>query len=460
MNALDIAARVRSGELSAQAAVEGALTRIAARDAELNAFTAITAERARADAQRIDTLRRQGSALPPLAGVPFAVKNLFDLHGLPTLSGSRLHEHRAPAGRDAVLVQRMCAAGAVPVGALNMDAYAYGFTTENTGYGACRNPHDLSRTAGGSSGGCGAAVAGGLVPIALGSDTNGSIRVPSSLCGVFGLKPTFGRLSRTGTYPFVASLDHLGPFARNVADLAASYDAMQGPDEADTACAQRPVEPALPTLNTGIAGLRVGRLAGYFDEWATQPARAAAMRAAEALGARAEVQLAHAELARAAAFMITGAEGGALHLDTLRTHYGGFEPHSRDRFLAGALTPAAWYVKAQRFRAWFRAQARTLFSHYDVLVAPATPVSATPLGDEWLEIGGARLPLRPSMGLLTQPISCIGLPVVAAPIAGIGTLPIGVQLIAPPWREDWCLRATAQLERDGVARAPIAQGFA
>jgi len=160
---------------------------------------------------------KAGAALPPLAGVPYAVKNLFDVQGLTTLAGSRINRDRPPAKQDAVLVARMRAAGAVLLGALNMDEYAYGFTTENTHYGPTRNPHDPSRTAGGSSGGSAAAVAAGLVPIALGSDTNGSIRVPSSLCGIFGLKPTYGRLSRSGTYPFVASLDHLGPFARSAA---------------------------------------------------------------------------------------------------------------------------------------------------------------------------------------------------------------------------------------------------
>ena len=160
--------------------------------------------------------------------------------GVVTLAGSKIDAERPPAAADARIVQRLVAAGAVPVGALNMDEYAYGFTTENTHYGPTRNPHDTARVAGGSSGGSAAAVAAGLVPLSLGSDTNGSIRVPASLCGIFGLKPTYGRLSRTGARPFVASLDHVGPFARSVADLAAAYDAMQGPDPDDPACAQTP----------------------------------------------------------------------------------------------------------------------------------------------------------------------------------------------------------------------------
>jgi amidase/aspartyl-tRNA(Asn)/glutamyl-tRNA(Gln) amidotransferase subunit A len=294
-----------------------------------------------------------------------------------------------------------------------------------------------------------------MVPLALASDTNGSIRVPASFCGVFGLKPTLGRLPRTGSALFAASLDHLGPLAANVADLATAYDLLQGPDPHDGACAQRVIEPTLAALDDGLQGLRVGRLAGYFDRHATAEAQNASVRVATALGALGDVDLPDVEVARAAAFVLTAAEGGALHLETLRDRYADFEPLSRDRFLAGALTPAAWYLKAQRVRAWFRNRMREVFAKYDLLIAPATPCSATPAGAEWLDLGGERWPLRPSLGLLTQPISFVGLPVVAAPVTGAGSLPIGVQLIAAPWREDVCLRAAAALERAGVARAVV-----
>jgi amidase/aspartyl-tRNA(Asn)/glutamyl-tRNA(Gln) amidotransferase subunit A len=220
-------------------AVEASLARIAATDGRVNAFTAVLAERALARAAALDASGDER----PLAGRPFAVKNLFDVAGIATLAGSKIERDARPAARDALLVRRLEAAGAVLVGTLNMDEYAYGFTTENTHYGPTRNPHDLGRIAGGSSGGSAAAVAAGQVPVALGSDTNGSIRVPSSLCGTFGLKPTFGRLPRTGSYPFVASLDHLGPFARSVPELALVYDALQGFDAGDAACARRAAEP-------------------------------------------------------------------------------------------------------------------------------------------------------------------------------------------------------------------------
>src|SRR5579863_6362144 len=233
VSAAEIARAVSTGELSAAEVIEQTLLVIRMRDPVLNCFTAVTAERAAARARTVDLDRRSHKPLGALAGVPFAVKNLFDVAGLPTLAGSRINRSRGPATRDAVLIERLEGAGAILVGALNMGEYAYDFTGENVHDGPSRNPHDLTRMTGGSSGGSAGAVAGGLVPLALGSDTNGSIRVPSSFCGIFGLKPTYGRLSRARSFPFVASFDHLGPFARHVEDLALAYDAMQGPDQDD-----------------------------------------------------------------------------------------------------------------------------------------------------------------------------------------------------------------------------------
>jgi len=458
VNALAIAQQVRAGTMTAAAAVEQSLARITTTEPKVNAFTAVLAERALKRAGQIDKHTRRAEL--SLAGVPFAVKNLFDIAGLPTLAGSKIERDAAPASRDALLVRRMEAAGAILVGALNMDEYAYGFTTENTHYGPTRNPHDPARISGGSSGGSAAAVAAGQVPLTLGSDTNGSIRVPSSLCGVFGLKPTYGRLPRLGSYPFVASLDHLGPFARSVADLAFAYDAMQGPAPDDPACAQRPPEPTRDLLERRADGLRIAVLGGWFREMAMPEALAAVDAVAQALGTTRLVELHDVDRARAAAFLITNAESSTLHLADLKQRAQDFEPLSRDRFLAGALLPAAWVVQAQRVRHAFARQLARAFETVDVLLAPATPCVAPVIGTEWLEINGQRLPSRPSMGLLTQPISCIGLPVVTVPLWGCNPaaphLPIGVQVIAAPWREDLALRVAAELEAQGLATAPVA----
>jgi AtzE family amidohydrolase len=449
-----LARAIAAGEISAREALDDRIARIEATDGRINAFTGRCYARARDEAAAVDAMRSRGEPLPLLAGVPYAVKNLYDIEGEVTLAGSAVNRGNAPARTDAVLVQRLKSAGAVLVGSLNMDEYAYGFTTENTRYGATRNPHNPALISGGSSGGSGAAVAAGQVPLALGSDTNGSIRVPASLCGVWGLKPTFGRLPRRGSYPFVHSIDHLGPLADSVEGLTLSYDAMQGPDPLDPGCHAQRVQPVAGVLPQGVRGLRIGLLGGYFHDNAMPPARAMAALAARTLGASAEVLWPSPELGRAAAFIITASEGGSLHLNDLRTRADGFEPLSVDRFIAGALQPADWYVKAQRYRRTYRDIVNALFEEWDVLIAPATPVSAPEIGADWLVINGAKHPSRPAMGLLTQPISFAGCPVVAAPMwpEGTGGMPVGVQLIAAPWREDLALRAAMALQGEGVAR--------
>lgn len=443
--------------MSAVENTRAALAHVTAHDGQVNAFTDILAERALAHAARVDAAGVAG----PLAGIPFAAKNLFDLKGIPTRAGSLIRRTAPAATADATLVARLEAAGMVCVGALNMDEFAYGFTTENSHDGACHNPHDLTRIAGGSSGGSGACVAAGMVPVSLGTDTNGSIRVPASLCGIFGLKPTYGRLPRSGATLFVAALDHVGPFARDVTTLAAVYDVLQGGDPADPAQIPMPVEPASPGLNAGIGGLRIATLGGWFDGPQTPAARAAVAAVAKALGSGGTALWEDAESTRAAAFLITSSEGAGFRLPELRERLEEFEPLTQDRLLAGALLPAAWIFHAQRVRAMGKASMAALQADWDILIAPATPTPATPIGQEMLEMEGVTMPLRPSMGLYTQPISAIGLPVLAVPVQNAqGPLPVGVQLIGRPWQEATLFRAARFLEQAGVCAAPVAPAFA
>jgi 1-carboxybiuret hydrolase len=446
-----IADDVASGETSATTVIDQALARIEILNPSLNAFTAVTGARARAKAKAVDAASNKSKL--PLAGVPFAVKNLFDIEGLATIAGSKINRAHPPAERDSPLIERMEAAGAVLVGALNMGEYAYDFTGENVHDGASRNPHDLTRMSGGSSGGSGSAVGGGMVPLALGSDTNGSIRVPSSFCGIFGLKPTYGRLTRAQTFPFVASLDHLGPFARSARDLALSYDAMQGPDANDPVCTDRPPERAAPLLAHGLDGLRIAVAGGYFQKGAGPEALDALARLAKAAGARDEIDIPEAARARAAAYVITATEGAALHLERLRRQARDFDPAVRERLIAGAMVPAPFVQKAQLFRRWYREQVLKLFARYDAILAPATPCVAPRIGQQTFVIDGVEMLLRPNIGIYTQPISFIGLPVVAAPVP-LKPLPIGVQIIAAPWREDVALRIADALEDMGVVAAP------
>jgi aspartyl-tRNA(Asn)/glutamyl-tRNA(Gln) amidotransferase subunit A len=416
-------------------AVADSLARIA--DSSLNAFTDVLPERAAATA---------ATATGPLAGLPFAVKNLFDIKGLSTRAGSKINRDRPPATRDQPLIERLEAQGAVLVGALNMGEYAYDFTGENVHDGNCRNPHDPERMSGGSSSGSGAAVGANLVPLALGSDTNGSIRVPASLCGVFGLKPTYGRLTRARSFPFVSSLDHLGPLARTAGLLVQSYNAMQGPDAHDPVCTTRPAE---PVEDSGIAGLRIAVAGGYFHDNAGPEAREAVAIVAQALGATQTVEIPEAARARAAAYVISTIEGGSLHLRRLQTRAHDFDPATRDRLIAGCMVPGAFYARAQRFRRWYRDAVLKLFDEFDVILAASTPVSAPLIGQPTITIAGQQMPTRASMGVLTQPISFIGLPVAAVPVVKPG-MPIGVQIIAAPWREDIVLRIALDLERRGV----------
>lgn len=458
MTAAEIASAVAGHKMSARDATEAALARIKQHDGTLNSFTAVTADRARAKARAIDADIAAGKTVGPLAGVPFAVKNLFDVAGLPTRAGSKINRDLAPAKRDATLIERMEVAGAVLVGALNMGEYAYDFTGENIHDGPSRNPHDITRMSGGSSGGSGSAVGGALVPIALGSDTNGSIRVPSSFCGIFGLKPTYGRLSRARSFPFVASLDHLGPFARSVSDLALAYDAMQGPDADDGACTTRGLEPTLPLLANPISDLRIAIAGGHFQKNVFPEAVEAVSRVAKALDTTKVVDVPEASRARAAAYVITTTEGASLHLDRLRKRPNDFDPAVRDRLIAGAMVPAPLVGRAQKFRRWYRAQLAEIFESVDVLLAPATPCTAPKLGQASFNLDGVELPVRANIGIHTQPISFIGLPVVAVPVP-LEPLPIGVQIICAPWREDIALRVAYALEKMGVVAAPSPRGL-
>jgi 1-carboxybiuret hydrolase len=456
-DAASIAAAIAAGQTSARTIVLDVLERIRRVDGRVNAFTDVLDARALARADQLDAGIRDGARLGPLAGVPFAVKNLIDIAGLPTRAGAKINRDRPPAERDGALVRRLEAAGAILVGGLNMGEYAYDFTGENVHDGDAHNPHALGHMTGGSSSGSGAAIAAGLVPLTLGSDTNGSIRVPAAFCGCFGLKPTYGRLSRAGSFPFVGSLDHLGPLARNVTDLALAYDAMQGPDSDDPVATNRPPEPVLPVLEAGIGGLRIAVAGDYFARGGDPEVFAAVARVASALGARSTVVLPEAQRARAAAYLITAAEGATLHLDRLRARPKDFDPAVRDRLIAGAMLPAAHVERAQRFRRWYRARVLELFDSVDVILAPTTPCRAPKGGQTHFVLDGVSLPVRPNIGVFTQPISFIGLPVAAAPVWLDDGLPLGVQVIAAPWREDLALRVARHLEGTGVCAAPVAE---
>ena len=454
LTAAAIAHSVKRRETSAEAVVKATLDQIYARDEQLNCFTSVLTSSALAAAAQIDQRLVAGEEPGPLAGVPFAVKNLFDIAGTVTLAGSKINQDNPPAVQDATAIARLKAAGAVLVGALNMDEYAYGFVTVNPHYGATPNPHDPMRISGGSSGGSAAAVAADLLTLTLGSDTNGSIRVPAALCGVYGLKPTYGRLSRAGAYLFSSSLDHIGPFARSVQDVALAFEAMQGPDERDPVCTARAA--IKPDLTADIAGVRIAIATDHFARGMTPAVAQAFEKVATALKAARTVVLPESARARAAAYLITASEGSQLHLSRLQNRLQEFDPATRDRFIAGALIPSGWYIQAQRLRRWYRDQVRQVFQSVDLILAPTTPCQAPFIDQTTMDLDGQSVLVRPHLGFYTQPLSFIGLPVLSVPVHLPGELPVGVQLIARPYDEATLFKAASFLEQAGVTQASVA----
>ncbi len=430
IQALAIAREVRSGRITATEIIERCLIALdAARP--LWAVTRVLADRARQEAKLVDGAVARGRDPGPLAGVPYGVKDLFDIAGLSTTAGSTIYADAPPAPADADAIRRLCEAGAILVATLNMDEFAYGFATINARHGTTRNPHDLDRLAGGSSGGSAAIVAAGVLPFALGSDTNGSIRVPASLTGIYGLKPTHDALPMAGVFPFAESFDDIGPFATSIADMRCIWHVLRG---------------AVPE-DRQDRSFRVAQLGGRFLENADPDQRAAI--ATIAPGAPI-LDLPDIARARSAAFLITAYEGGTLHRAALAEAAMTFDPATRDRLIAGALIPRALYQAAQAFRHDFKARIIDLVAEHDVLLAPATPCAAPSIADPRILIDGVLKPARSDLGIHTQPISFTGLPSLSVPLKRPGRLPLGLQLIGRPDGESTLFAFAAMLEAQGL----------
>jgi aspartyl-tRNA(Asn)/glutamyl-tRNA(Gln) amidotransferase subunit A len=470
VTALDLAAAVRTGSRSAAAVVEEHLAAIAARDADLHVFNLVTATEARSHADLIDAKVARGEDPGPLAGVPVALKDNLCTRGLPTTCSSRILEGWCPP-YDATVVERLVAAGAVVVGKTNLDEFAMGSSTENSAFGPTRNPLDPSRVPGGSSGGSAAAVAAGFAPLALGSDTGGSIRQPAALCGVVGVKPTYGRVSRYGLIAFASSLDQVGPFAATVADAALLYDVIAGHDARDATSISDPFEPTLPALDRGVEGLRIG-LIKEMTEGDLAPDRDVAARivaAAEALeqrGAKVEtVSVPAAVYGLSAYYLIAPAEASSnlARFDGVRyglrvdgptvaemmraTRTRGFGAEVKRRIMLGtyALSSGyydAYYGKAQRVRTLIAADFAAAYERCDLLLGPTSPCVAFELGAK------AADPMTMYLNdVYTIPSNLAGHPAISVPFgSGALGLPVGVQLLGPPLSEGLLFQAAAELE--------------
>ena len=426
------------GELSPLELTEACLRRIEALEPRLNSFITVTAEAALAEARRAQEELARGQRRGPLHGVPVGVKDLFHTAGVRTTAGSRVLREFVP-GEDAAAVQRLRQAGAIVVGKLNLHEFAFGATSINPHYGAVRNPWDLGRIAGGSSGGSAAAVAAGECLAALGTDTGGSIRIPSALCGISGLKPTYGRVSTRGVIPLAWTLDHAGPMCRTAEDCALLLSVLAGPDGPDRWAAQVPVPDYLSQLEGGVKGLRIGVPREHFFEGAQEEVATAVRGALEVLaelGAELrEVSLPHIALVPQAVSTIILSEGMAYHLPWLRERPQDYGPDLRLRLEMAALYPAAAYVQAQRLRAAVVEAWGRVWQEIDLLATPTTVITAPPL-----EEGSLALTL--TLLRNTNPFNLSGQPAISVP-CGFDSqgLPIGLQLVGRWWEEGTVLRA-------------------
>ena len=463
VSATELARMIAGKEVSPVEVVRAHLERITALDGSLRAFITLTAEEALAAAREAERAVTAGRPLGPLHGVPLGLKDLFDTAGIRTTGGSKILAERVPSA-DATVVRRLREAGMIVLGKLNMVEFAYGPEGLNVHYGHTRNPWDarVHRMPGGSSSGSGAAVAAGLVPVALGSDTGGSIRIPCSLCGLTGLKPTYGRVSRTGVLPLSWSLDHAGPMARSAADCALALGAMAGHDPADPTTSPRPVPDYAAALTGDVRGLRVGLLRPFFLESATAEVRAAVEAAATALGKAGavvdEVGVPSVRHVAAAALAVVASEALAYHATWLRTRAGDYDPDVRRRLMLGAFVSGVHYVRGQQARAVIRREVDEALARHDVLLAPATPIPAPPIDARQTTLGDGPSDTRTALIRLTRPFNLSGHPACSLPCGFTADgLPIGMQVVGRPFDEATVLRVADAYQRltDWHTRHPV-----
>jgi aspartyl-tRNA(Asn)/glutamyl-tRNA(Gln) amidotransferase subunit A len=460
----DLGRMIATKQVSPVEVVRAHLDRIAAIDQTLRAFITVCADAALESARAAEAELIAGRAVGPLHGVPWAPKDLYSTKGVRTTGGSKILTDSVPSA-DATVVARLAGAGAILLGKLNMHEFAYGPEGLNAHYGDTRNPWgmDAHRIAGGSSSGSGAAVAAGLVPGSLGSDTGGSIRIPASLCGITGLKPTYGRASRAGVLPLAWSMDHVGPMTRSARDCALMLTVIAGYDPADPTTSVLPVPDYGVALTGDLKGLRVGLLRAHFTDIAAPDVRAAVEAAARQLARAGAVvdevnltQVAHVGTASAA---IVASEALAYHAAWMRSRPQDYQSDVRERLRMGAFVNGAHYVRAQQVRALVTREVDEALARRDVLLAPASPITAPVLGERETTLGDGPSEVRSALLRCARPFNFSGHPACAAP-GGFtaGGLPIGLQIVGRPFDEATVLRVVDAYQRitDWHTRRPVA----
>jgi len=451
MTLIEAAKALRKGDVSSVELTEECLQRVERLNPKLNAFLTVTAEIAREQARKADQERRSGMDRGPLHGIPIAHKDLFCTAGVRTTSGSKLFEDYVPKF-DAAVVERLREAGAVMLGKTNMHEHAYGITCDNPHFGAVHNPWDVTRIPGGSSGGTAAAVAAGLCLMGTGSDTGGSIRVPSSYCGVTGLKPTFGLVSKYGALPLAFSLDHVGPIARTVRDVAVSLAAMAGSDRRDPSSARRSVDGLLPPDEIpSLKGVKIGIPENFFfervDLQVDNAVHFMAYRAQDLGAELVALRVPSGRQLNTIAQITLLVEAAAVHEPYIRKQRKLYGDDVRTLVDMGRVIPGVDYIQAQRLRRRMQGVYRSILKEVDCLLAPATPVIAPNIGEREIAIAGEQEDVRIASTRLLRGINALGLPALAMP-AGYTRdgLPIGMQLIGRPFGEKELLRIGAAIE--------------
>lgn len=453
-----LAERVRRREVTATRLTEAALDAVHTGNGDINAFISIYTDEALNDARAADRRIAAGDYRGPLDGIPVAVKDNLYMRGRKTTMGSKIHGDFVP-DYTATAVERLAAAGAVIIGKTNMHEYALGATTDNPYFGTCRNPWDTDRIPGGSSGGSAAAVAAKMVSGTLGSDTSGSIRIPASMCGVVGLKPTYGRVSRYGCFPEAWTLDHVGPIATSVTDAAILLDAITGWDPKDPSTQQRPPTRTFNSLRTDLTGTVIGVEKDFYFADVDDDICSLVTNAIEQLrrlgAAIRPVTINGLQDCVYALTIIDTAETTTVHQRSLRERPGDYGPEVRFLLECGALPSAVDYLTAQQIRERIRDQFRAVFREVDVLVAPTIPLKVPKIGDQVATVNGAEVDIISNLIRLVGPANLVGLPSLSLPCGLAGEMPAGLQVIGKPLGEQDVLNVGLAFEQtcplgDGV----------